>query len=87
MDNSHQTIKVIGALAIGTLTGVLFGVLFAPDKGSKTRDKLLGKAKCVEEDATTRMKEDIIAFRSRADQLERLLAGNFKATERIIKSE
>lgn len=87
MDNSHQTLKVIGALAIGMLTGALFGVLVAPDKGYKTRDKFLGKVKCKEEDATTRMKDDIIAFRSRADQLEKLLAGNLKETERIIKSE
>ena len=87
MENSNQTIKIVGALAIGTLTGVLFGVLFAPDKGSKTRDRLLGKVKRREEDATTRMKEDIMAFRSRADQLERLLGGTSKETEKIIKSE
>jgi len=82
MDNSNQKIKIIGALAIGTLTGVLFGVLFAPDKGSKTRNKLLGKVKCKEEDATTRMKEGIIAFRTRADQLEKMLSNDLREIEK-----
>jgi gas vesicle protein len=82
MDNSHHTLKVIGALAIGTLTGILFGVLFAPDLGCKTRAKLLGKQKREDVEVNKRMKEDIIAFRLRANQLEKLLVTNLQKTKK-----
>lgn len=44
MDNSHTTGKVIGALLIGAAVGGALGILFAPNKGSETRQKIAGKA-------------------------------------------
>lgn len=37
--------KLIGAAVIGALVGVGIGMLFAPDKGSVTRSKLMKKGK------------------------------------------
>ncbi len=44
MENSSNGIgKIIGAVLIGAAIGGILGVLFAPDKGSKTREKILDK--------------------------------------------
>lgn len=45
MKNSNDAMKVIGALVIGAAAGATLGVLFAPDKGTKTRKKFLNKGK------------------------------------------
>lgn len=39
-NNSNNSSKVIGALMVGTLVGAAVGLLFAPHKGSKTRQNI-----------------------------------------------
>jgi len=53
MENSNNTGKVIGAILIGAAIGGALGILFAPDKGSETRKKLLASG----DDLTDALKE------------------------------
>ena len=64
--------KVIGALLVGALAGAALGILFAPNKGSKTRGRLIGGAKDLANDLKKKMKNEASALRNKAEELEGL---------------
>jgi gas vesicle protein len=68
MENSNVTGKVIGAIMIGTLLGATIGLLFAPYKGSRTRNRIARKSK----DLASKMKDEANSLLSKAEELERL---------------
>lgn len=72
MENSNDTVKVVSALLIGTLVGAALGVLFAPNKGSQTRSKLVDGAKDLAEDFTQKIKDEVKVLRHKAAELEDL---------------
>ena len=72
MENSNVTGKVIGAVIVGTLIGAALGVLFAPNKGSQTRNKIANKSKDLTNDLSVKMKEKANALISQAERLESL---------------
>ena len=67
---SNGTAKVIGAVIAGTVAGLVLGVLFAPDKGSKTRSRLAGSAKDLADDLKYKMREEANELRIKAEELE-----------------
>ena len=85
METLKDTGKVVGALVLGALVGVTLGVLFAPDKGSKTRSRLMGGAKDLADDVKQKMREEAEAFRARAVELEELAEGKSKLLPEQIK--
>jgi gas vesicle protein len=44
MENSNDSIKIIGALLVGAVVGGTLGILFAPDKGNETSKRIRGQA-------------------------------------------
>lgn len=59
--NNGNGAKVVGALLVGAAVGATLGVLFAPNKGSETRKKLLAKG----EDLTDSIKDKFNEFTDR----------------------
>jgi gas vesicle protein len=51
-------VKLVGALLFGAAIGGALGILFAPDKGSETRKKILSKG----EDLTDALKDKLDDF-------------------------
>jgi gas vesicle protein len=58
MDKSNNAEKIIGALLLGAAIGGVLGILFAPDKGSETRKKILAKG----DDIKDALKENLSIF-------------------------
>jgi gas vesicle protein len=72
MENLNGTGKLIGALVVGALAGAALGILFAPDKGSKTRSNIIDGAKELASDVKKKMTDEAAALRKKAEDLENL---------------
>ena len=70
MDNLNGTGKVVGALVVGVLAGAALGILFAPEKGSKTRSNIIDGAKDLADDIKKKMTDEAAALRRKAEDLE-----------------
>jgi len=72
MENLNGTGKVVGALVVGALAGAALGVLFAPEKGSRTRNNIIDGAKDLAGDIKKKLTDEAAALRKKAEDLEEL---------------
>lgn len=62
--------KVISALLLGAAVGSALGILFAPDKGSETRKKILTKGNDLTDAMNEKVQELIEEFKNETDAVK-----------------
>lgn len=67
MENSNSNVKLIGALLVGAAIGGVLGILFAPDKGSETRKKILSKGEDLTDSMTEKFNDFIADIKKEAE--------------------
>ncbi|MEI6264572.1 MAG: YtxH domain-containing protein [Sphingobacteriia bacterium] len=72
MENSNDTVKIVGSMLLGSLVGAAIGVLFAPHKGSKTRRMLMNGAEDISDEIKSAIKDELHELRVKADELENM---------------
>ena len=70
MENSNNTGKLIGALVLGAAIGGILGVLFAPDKGSETRKKILAQGDELSDSVKDKFNELLEEAKKEADLIK-----------------
>ena len=70
MENSNNTGKILGALLIGAAIGGTMGVLFAPDKGSKTRKKILDQGEDLTQALTDKFNDFLDDIKKELDRVK-----------------
>jgi gas vesicle protein len=60
--------KVLLGVLAGLAAGALLGVLFAPDKGSVTREKISGKAEALADEMKEKFNEFLESMKDKFDQ-------------------
>lgn len=68
MKDSNDTVKIIGALLAGAAVGGILGVLFAPDKGSETRKKIISGAKDFADDMKSKVMCEVDKIRTKEEE-------------------
>ncbi len=85
MENSNDTVKVVGSMLLGSLVGAAFGVLFAPHKGSKTRRRLMNGAEDISDEIRCAIKEELHSLRVKADELENMASQKITSLSNSFK--
>ena len=62
--------KVLLGVLVGAVTGATIGVIFAPHKGSETRNLLANNAKGLARDLKNKVKDEAESLRSKALEME-----------------
>lgn len=73
-NSSNENAKLIGAILVGAAIGVGLGILFAPDKGSETRKKIMRKGEDVKDDVTDKFNEFIGEMKDKFESIKAEMA-------------
>lgn len=70
MENSNDSGKVIGALLVGAAIGGALGLLFAPEKGSTTRRKIMDESNDITDVLTEKFNDFLAGFKKEMDNVK-----------------
>ena len=75
--------RVLVALAAGAAIGGILGILFAPDKGSVTREKIADKAK----DAADNVKDYVSAGKDKLEEIKNNLEAKLDKVNQKLREK
>jgi gas vesicle protein len=73
---SSSTTKVVGALVLGAAVGAALGVLFAPKKGSETRQDIADNAKKMTKNLKNKFQGQVDELKDQVAKAEKFLEDN-----------
>lgn len=76
---------VLGALA-GLATGAILGILFAPDKGSNTRKKIVDKSKDAADDLKDKYNDIIDMMASKLETVKKQGLNYYEEEKDLVKN-
>ena len=85
MGKSNETVNLVGAVLLGAVAGAALGILFAPDKGSETRNKLACGTRDLADDLKKRMRSEIKNLDEGALNLGESVEDKFENRSRNLK--
>jgi len=76
MRSSSDGLKVVGALVIGAAAGAALGILFAPKKGSETRQDIADNAKKMTKNLKNKFQGQVDDLKDQVAKAEKFLEEN-----------
>ena len=73
---SSSTTKVVGALVVGAAVGAALGVLFAPKKGSETRQDIADNAKKMSKNLRDKFQGQMDDLKNQVAKAEKFIQDN-----------
>jgi gas vesicle protein len=65
---SNENVKILGALLLGAAVGVGLGMLFAPDKGSEKRKKIMKTGEGMKDDFADKLNDFVEGIKDKFEE-------------------